>query len=842
MALRLRRQTSKKTESNLVGSSVTYINNDVVVADLRKKLQVFHRINQLYNETSFNFTKLMTTLLNLIVETLEAQGGSLWIYSKDKEELECKVATGPGSREVTNVKVRTGQGVVGWVAENKKSTLVNDTDKDKRFDVQFNTDGSFSTQSLLACPLLCGDELIGVLEVVNRQKAGADHFNQVDLSFLENICIPMAMFLKSSQSLQSQNNTIERFNLLKKLQEDFATTIDLEKLLSIVLNKALNLLDAEVGSIWLVVDNGEGAECYVAEGPTKDKVKGIKVRTGTGVIGWIIENKVPSIIEDCSKDPRFNSALDKKIDFVTNSMISAPLLVQGECIGAIQIINKRQAGVLFQPADLDFLMMFASNAGMYIKNAKLFAAEKKAKELSALIRVSKEITSTLDIDAVLMSVVNLGSDVVPYDQASVSTRPIGSEKFAVRAITAKETIDQDEPQVIELNALHNLISKASKEIFVNSFEEAQKNSEMPKEVIAFMQSHKLQSFWSYVMKDDQGELGVLIMSSDKKNMVTESTKELLSILISQSTVALRNAELYTTIPNEKLMSRLKDKLIESVTQIRNWPRARVLKFSGAICAVVLALVFIRVPYEVASAIEVVPLTATYYSQSQGVVKEILVKEGEVVKAGQTLARLNVDDLEIQKSEKESSFVRLKAEMTKLAIEDDVANYKIKESEWFSVQHELTRLKKQIQAAIIVSESPGIVIAEKLQDLLGQPVNFGTEIIKIARSDLTAVEFRVQEEDVIYVRAGQKLKFKVFGFPNHSFSTDLLLDSVAGEGRQITPADPQKYFIARAFVPNTSDVQLRPGMTGRGKIHGEPCSLAYMLFAKPLRFFMNEILF
>ena len=48
-----------------------------------------------------------------------------------------------------------------------------------------------------------------------------------------------------------------------------------------VLKKAIGLLQAEVGSIWLVEDSGEGIECSYAEGATKDKVQGLKLKFGT---------------------------------------------------------------------------------------------------------------------------------------------------------------------------------------------------------------------------------------------------------------------------------------------------------------------------------------------------------------------------------------------------------------------------------------------------------------------------------------------------------------------------------------------------------------------------------
>lgn len=811
---------------------------------LRRRLITYRRINELYQEKGVNFEQLMKELLDLIVKATEAQGGSLWICDRNKQVIECRVATGPGSKEITGLAIPFGKGIVGWVVDKNVSSLVEDTERDERFSNKGAK--NFSVRSLIATPLSYKGEVIGVIEVVNKTSTPTQSFEDQDKVFLEDICTPAAMHIKTSLTSLHQEALFRKMSTIQKLHESFSSTMDLDKLLGMVLTKAIELLNAEVGSLWLVDDQQEKIECHVAEGPTKSKVLGLKLDSGQGIIGWVVENKRGQIVEDCSKDSRFSSAVDEKINFVTRSMVSAPLLVQGECIGAIQILNKKGEACLFNSEDLDFLALFASSSAMYIKNARLFASEKKAKELSALISISKEISSTLDLDSVLMSIVNLSSSIISYDMACVSKNRPGKSNYEVQAISGRQNLDRASSEVTTLNALHGKILSGGKEIYVAYIDDAAKKPEVPEELKTYLASKSLQSFWAYVLKDDQGELGVFTMESKEKNLIPEAKKELLAILISQCTVALRNAELYTTIPKTgALFGGIRENADKLWTQVKGWPREKQRNVALGIVAGLLSLIFVKVPWNVSANIEVVPITSTHYAQSSGRVQEVLVREGQTVKPGDVLIRLDSADLDIQIKQKESTLQKVVMEMLKLQSENKIAEYKIKEAEKLSLDLEIEMLHKQLENSELKSEILGTVVSEKLEELAGKPVTFGQELVKVARMDRVFVQFEVPEDQVPYVQADQGVKFKVFSHPNTSFSSGLKLLSVAGEGKKLNEADPEKVFIARSEVPNDltrDDGILRPGMTGRGKIYARWQPLGYFLFHKPLKFLGMNVLF
>ncbi len=77
------------------------------------------------------------------------------------------------------------------------------------------------------------------------------------------------------------------------------------------------------------------------------------------------------IVNDVSKDHRFYADISKKIDFATTSILAVPMQVKEKCIGVIEIINK-QNGQKFNEEDLQWLEIFATQAGIAIQNARSF--------------------------------------------------------------------------------------------------------------------------------------------------------------------------------------------------------------------------------------------------------------------------------------------------------------------------------------------------------------------------------------------------------------------------------------------------------------------------------------
>ncbi|HSV97688.1 MAG TPA: SpoIIE family protein phosphatase [Spirochaetota bacterium] len=124
-------------------------------------------INGIINST-LDIAKLLTIVMEIIKEIMETEASTLLLYEEQTRELVFKVALGEAGKELQErYRVKIGQGIAGWVAENRATVYINDAYADERFDPSFDAKTGFTTRSMLCAPLLFKGRLVGVIQAIN---------------------------------------------------------------------------------------------------------------------------------------------------------------------------------------------------------------------------------------------------------------------------------------------------------------------------------------------------------------------------------------------------------------------------------------------------------------------------------------------------------------------------------------------------------------------------------------------------------------------------------------------------------------------------------------------------
>ncbi len=122
---------------------------------------------------SLNSAADLDDLLGKIGEAAErlsdSEASSILLVTEDKKDLYFRVALGDKARAIKRLTIPIGQGIAGAVAKNLKPEMINDPKADPRFSGKFDKASGFQTRSLLCVPMIFQDELVGVLEVLNKR-------------------------------------------------------------------------------------------------------------------------------------------------------------------------------------------------------------------------------------------------------------------------------------------------------------------------------------------------------------------------------------------------------------------------------------------------------------------------------------------------------------------------------------------------------------------------------------------------------------------------------------------------------------------------------------------------
>lgn len=158
--------------------------------------------------------RLINRLMRAAIDILNAEGGSLWLWSDDqKNTLVCRaVLHRAGTPPLLGVERHASEGIVGWVSMNNQSTILDRVDRDKRFSREVDQQINFETRMLMAVPLRIRDRAIGVLEFVNKLNG---RFDEDDLVVAETLAATAATALENARlvdQLRLHTNDLEERN------------------------------------------------------------------------------------------------------------------------------------------------------------------------------------------------------------------------------------------------------------------------------------------------------------------------------------------------------------------------------------------------------------------------------------------------------------------------------------------------------------------------------------------------------------------------------------------------------------------------------------------------------
>lgn len=175
----------------------------------------------------------------------------------------------------------------------------------------------------------------------------------------------------------------EQLALLAEITQSFAYSLDINETLQNALERFMEYLDAEASSIFLLENNKTELVCRDCAGPVN--ILGLRLPAGKGIVGRTVVTKTAQMVKDVSTDASFTNQVDDETGFVTRSILCAPLMIKDECIGALELLNKRGGNGLFDEEDKHFVTVLASAASLAIHNArmadKLVEQERMEKEL-----------------------------------------------------------------------------------------------------------------------------------------------------------------------------------------------------------------------------------------------------------------------------------------------------------------------------------------------------------------------------------------------------------------------------------------------------------------------------
>ncbi|MDE2606728.1 MAG: HlyD family efflux transporter periplasmic adaptor subunit [Burkholderiales bacterium] len=209
--------------------------------------------------------------------------------------------------------------------------------------------------------------------------------------------------------------------------------------------------------------------------------------------------------------------------------------------------------------------------------------------------------------------------------------------------------------------------------------------------------------------------------------------------------------------------------------------------------------------------------------ADGFLQQANVRPGDHVQAGQVLAQLSTQDLELERRRRESEMAQQENAFRAAQARNDRTQMVISQSRASEAQAMLELAQTQLERSQLVAPFDGVVIKGDLSQKLGAPVQKGDVLMVLSPSDSFRLIVEVDEADIAAVRPGQKGQLALAARPDEPlrFTTRRIVPvATAAEGRN--------YFEVEGS-PDEAQPGLRPGLSGVAKIDVGRRPLAWLLF-------------
>ncbi|MBI4607809.1 MAG: GAF domain-containing protein [Candidatus Rokubacteria bacterium] len=318
-------------------------------------------------------------------------------------------------------------------------------------------------------------------------------------------------------------------------------TLDLSEVLQRFTELGQARLGVDVVRIWLWEGASGEVHLKAQAGVTREPGEyRMSLRTGEGLVGWIVEHRLPLVVPDLKVDPRLRNRAWMMAEGLV-SFLGVPLLIEDAPVGILAAMSRQPRD--FSPEDVALAEALAAPAAIAIRNARLYhQAEERARKLTALSALTRLITSATDSQQVFHAVAQAAATLLGARMARVWVDDPASGglrarvSFGIDAMAERFMVDL--PTIQYGRGVVGSVFESRVAEYVIDVQEDPRFLEprLAKEA-------GLHAFAALPLISGERVVGVLAILFDDRRQFAPEEKELMSLLADQAAIAIGNAQL-----------------------------------------------------------------------------------------------------------------------------------------------------------------------------------------------------------------------------------------------------------------------------------------------------------
>jgi len=378
---------------------------------------------------------------------------------------------------------------------------------------------------------------------------------------------------------------VQELTTLMEVGRTLNSTLNLDQLLGLVMEKVQEVLKAEASSLMLVDEETDELYFRVALGERGSAIKTARLKMGQGIAGWVAQHGQSLLVPDAKEDPRFCSSFDELTGFHTRSIVCVPIQAQGRTIGVVEVINRADGGQ-FEERDIPLLESIAIQAGIAIQNARLYGeTERQNVELTFLLQSSQDLLSVLDPATLFSRMTAKLLEILPAARTGIilvedeDTGRVVAGSVDERRLPAERSTT-GKIQLASYPEIREVLRTRSPLAIADAWADP-----LMAEVRGVLQAIGLRSLLVTPMLDQDRVSGVMTVAQfDQPRRFSSAEIRLCQTLANQASVGMANARLYQELrdKSEQLerASRHKSEFLANMSHELRTPLNSIIGFSS----------------------------------------------------------------------------------------------------------------------------------------------------------------------------------------------------------------------------------------------------------------------
>ena len=256
-------------------------------------------------------------------------------------------------------------------------------------------EGTDQSKSLIGVPVISSDRVLGIIVMEDYECENA--YGESEVRLLTTLAASLGTAIRNAQLYRETQRRADQMAAIAEVGREVSATLNLDAVLGNIAAHVHRLFDAQDTVLRLAEPDGGTFRTTMALGLYAEQFKSDVIELGRGIHGSIAQSGIAEVIDNPDTDPRgVHLEGTPEVEESPETLMVAPLIVQGRTIGLLSVYRDRREG-LFTQVDLDFLVGLARQAAVALENARLFAEIQRQKQLSeALVQTSPVAIVTTD--------------------------------------------------------------------------------------------------------------------------------------------------------------------------------------------------------------------------------------------------------------------------------------------------------------------------------------------------------------------------------------------------------------------------------------------------------------